>query len=174
MLNKNQKVQIVDTLESEFSDASMIILSDYTGINVNEMSDLRKELASKGFHAKISKNRLVKRAFKKLNYNVEDSLLKGQNIFFNSKEDTVGLSKSLVDFAKNNEKLKIKGGLLDGNFVSTDEIVNLSKLPSKEELIAQLIGQLKNPINKFVMTLSNPINGFAHVLTNIKNKIGGD
>ena len=55
MLNKNQKVQIVDTLESEFSDASMIILSDYTGINVNEMSDLRKELASKGFHAKISK-----------------------------------------------------------------------------------------------------------------------
>ena len=174
MLNKNEKLKIVETLEEDFKDSTMIILSEYAGINVNEMVNLRKTLSSSGFQAKVSKNRLVKRAFNKLEYDFDESLLKGQNILFNSKNDSVGLSKALVEFSKNNEKLMIKGGLLDGKYVSTEDITNLSKLPNKDELIAQLIGQLKNPINKFVMTLSNPINGFAHVLTNIKNKIGGD
>ena len=79
------------------------------------------------------------------------------------------MSKILVDFSKENENLSVKGGVLEGKFISNEEITKLSKLPSKAELIAKTVGLIKGPLTGLVGTLSNPINGFINVLNNIKN-----
>ena len=174
MLTKEQKVKVVSEIVDSLSDQEAMIISDYSNLKVNELTELRKIITTKGFKAKVQKNKILKRALDNQDIKLPEDSLKGQNIFFETTDDVVTLSKILVDFSKENENLEIKGGILEGKYIDTSQIQELSKLPTKEVLIAKFIGQLKNPLNKLVMTLSNPINGFVHVLSNIKNQNGGD
>ena len=174
MLNKTQKQELVNELTAEVSENEALIISDYKGLKVTDIDALRKSLAAEGFKAKVTKNRLIKRAFDGLTIELPEGVLKGQNMFFQTKDNVVGLTKILVKYSEENENLKIKGGIFDGQFIGTEKIDQLSKLPSKEVLIAKLIGQMKAPMSRLTATLSSPVNGLVGVLTNIKNKIGGE
>ena len=174
MLNKVQKETIVNELIESYSSKEAIVIANYSNLKVNDIVDLRKSITKEGFKAKVYKNRLFKRSLDSKGVDVPGETLKGQNIYFETSSDVVSLCKLLVNYSKENENLQLTGGILDGAYITPHQISDLSKLPTKEELIAKFIGQVKSPISKLVMTLSNPINGFAHVLSNIKNKIGGD
>lgn len=169
MSNINLKKEKVKATVNQFQDSEALIISDYKGLNVSDLTELRSRVRSKGFESKVIKNRLFKFVANDFKFDIPDEILKGQNIFFKAEKDVVELTKILVGFSKENENLKVKGGVLDGAFISDSQVTELSKLPSKQELIAKTVGLIKGPLTGLVGTLSNPINGFINVLNNIKN-----
>ena len=164
-----KKKIIVKDIENEFSDSEAIIVSDYSGLSVGDITDLRQRMFNEGFYVKVLRNRLTKRAFDNQKFEYPEELLKGQNIVFKSDDNIVGLSKILVSYQKEYENFEIKGGVLEGNYIDNKQIGELAKLPSKEELIAKTVGLIKGPLTGLVATLSSPVNGFINVLNNIKN-----
>ena len=164
-----KKKIIVKDIENEFSDSEAIIVSDYSGLSVGDITDLRQRMFNEGFYVKVLRNRLTKRAFDNQKFEYPEELLKGQNIVFKSDDNIVGLSKILVSYQKEYERFEIKGGLLDGNYIDNKQIGKLAKLPSREELVAKTVGLIKGPLTGLVATLSSPVNSFINVLNNIKN-----
>ena len=169
MANIDLKKKSVKKISEQFSDSEALIISEYKGLNVEQITNLRDKVRQGGFSSTVIKNRLFALSSKSIGLDIPKEVLKGQNIFFKADSGVVELSKILVDFSKENESLSVKGGVLEGNFISNEEITKLSKLPSKAELIAKTVGLIKGPLTGLVGTLSNPINGFINVLNNIKN-----
>ena len=169
MSNIEDKKNSVDKIAEQYSDSEAFIVSEYKGLNVEQITELRSLVRNGGFSSSVFKNRLFLRAIEKLKLNVPNDVLKGQNIFFKADNDVVELSKILVKFSKDNESLNLKGGVLEGSFIDKTQVIELSKLPSKDELVAKTVGLIKGPLTGLVGTLSNPINGFINVLNNIKN-----
>tara|TARA_B100000700_G_scaffold241730_1_gene269148 strand:- start:35 stop:550 length:516 start_codon:yes stop_codon:yes gene_type:complete len=164
-----KKKEIVKNIETEFKDSEAIIISNYSGLSVSDITDLRKRVFKEGFFVKVLRNRMTKRAFDANKFECPEELLTGQNIIFKSDDNIVGLTKLLVSYQKDYESFEIKGGLLDGKYIDSKQIGTLAKLPSKEELIAKTIGLIKGPLTGLVATLSSPVNSFINVLNNIKN-----
>ena len=168
-MSVDEKKKKVDDIVKQYSESESFIISEYKGLNVEQMNEIRSLVRNAGYSASVIKNRLFQRAAGSMSIEIPKETLKGQNVFFRADKDVVELSKILVKFSKNNESLSLKGGVLDGGFIDDKQIVELSKLPSKTELIAKTVGLIKGPLTGLVGTLSNPINGFINVLNNIKN-----
>ena len=163
------KKDLLTQIANDYNESEAIIISDYSGISATDIVELRQQIFKQGFRAKVIKNRMIKRWFETQQYDVPDNILKGQNIFLKTDNNVVGLSKLLVDFTKENESFQIKGGILNGDYIDEKQIKHLSKLPSKEDLIAKTVGLIKSPLTGLVLTLSSPLNAFINVLNNIKN-----
>lgn len=168
-----EKRQTVEDITLKIKDASMIILSDFRGLNVAKLTEFRRELRNQGAEAKVYKNTLTRLAFKNLNLSYPDEMLQGPTILVSSVEDMTKLTKTVVEFGKKNEALVIKGGVLDAASLDSNAIKELAKLPSREELIGQAVALIKAPLTALVMNLSSPLRGFGNVLTAIKNKKDG-
>ena len=130
----------------------------------------RKELREHGVDYKVYKNTMLKRAFDATGNEAANDLLVGPTVVAFGIEDAVQPAKILNDFAEDNDRLEIKGGLLDGRIVSVDEVKELAKLPSREVLIAQLLGGLNAPIQGLATVLSGNIRGLAVALNQIREK----
>mgnify|MGYP003960915515 CR=1 FL=1 len=169
MSNLDLKKKQVERISEQFSDSEAFIISGYKGLNVEQLTELRSKVRDGGFTSTVIKNSIFSFSSKSLGLDIPKEILKGQNIFFKADKDVVGLTKILVGFSKINENLSLKGGVLEGSFISNDQVTELSKLPSKAELIAKTVGLIKGPLTGLVGTLSSPINGFINVLNNIKN-----
>ena len=180
MTNQQAKVsevkrQAVEDITQKVKDASMIILSDFRGLNVAKLTEFRRELRKQGAQAKVYKNTLTRIAFKNLNLSYPENLLQGPTILVSAVEDVSKLTKAVVEFGKKNEALVIKGGVLDAASLDSNAIKELAKLPSREELIGKTVSLIKAPLTALVQNLSSPLRGFGNVLTAIKNqKDGGE
>jgi large subunit ribosomal protein L10 len=141
-----EKVKVVDAAKKYFQDSKITIIADYRGLNVAQMSELRNKLRNGQTECRIIKNTFVKIACKQNNIPYNEKMLKGPSVFVFSKGDPVFPAKILSQFAKQNELLKIKGGYLDNKELSAADIMQLSKLPSREQLIAKLAMTLNSPI----------------------------
>lgn len=148
-----QKEEEVKQLSEKLKEAKLILLTDYRGINVADVTKLRTELRNVNGEYKVIKNNIVKRA---LNLNGEtglDELLEGPTAVVIGTEDYLEPSKVIYNFSKNNDFYKIKGGIIDGKVMSAEEIITLAKLPSRQELIAKLAGALLGNITKLAVAL---------------------
>ena len=148
-----QKEEEVKKLAERFKTAKVILLTDYRGINVSDVTGLRTELRNVNAEYKVIKNNIVKRA---LNVNGEsglDSLLEGPTAVVIGDEDYLEPSKVIYNFTKANDFYKIKGGIIDGKVMTAEEIITLAKLPSRQELLAKLAGSLLGNITKLAVAL---------------------
>lgn len=148
-----QKEQEVNELAAKFKDAKIILLTDYRGINVTDVTGLRSDLRNANAEYKVIKNNIVKRA---LNLNGEaglDDVLAGPTAVVVGTEDYLTPLKAIYKFAKENDFYKIKGGIIEGKVMTVEEIITLAKLPSREELIAKLAGALLGNITKLAVAL---------------------
>ena len=170
MPNIELKEKNVDKLAENIEKSRGVIVAGYSGLTVSELTELRSNLRADGSFATVFKNGITKRAFGKLKRTYPEELLKGPNIIVYSETDAVSMSKHVVDFSKNNEKLIIKGGFLSEDYIDFKMIDQLAKLPSRDELIAKAVGLIKSPITGLVMSLASPVNGLVNVLNNIKSK----
>ncbi|SHF82651.1 LSU ribosomal protein L10P [Caldanaerobius fijiensis DSM 17918] len=170
MLNKAEKAQIVQELKEKLSTAQAAILVDYKGINVEEDTKLRRELRQSGVEYKVVKNTLLSIAAKELGYEGLLPYLEGPTALALGVKDPVAPAKVLYNYAKDHENFKFKVGILQGNIIGVDEIINLAKLPPKEELIAKVLGSMNAPIANFVGVLSATLRNFVYVLNAIKEK----
>ena len=148
-----QKEEEVNKLLEKLKQAKVIILTDYRGINVADVTKLRTDLRNVNSEYKVIKNNIIKRALDANGENGLDDLLEGPTAIIIGTEDYLEPSKIIYNFSKKNDFYKIKGGIIDGKVMTTEEIITLAKLPSRQELIAKLAGALLGNITKLAATL---------------------
>lgn len=148
-----QKEEVVKNLAERLKSAKVIILTDYRGISVDDVTKLRSDLRNANAEYKVIKNNIIKRAFDMNGESGLDELLAGPTAILMGDEDYLEPSKVIYKFAKDNDFYKIKGGIIDGKVVTAEEIVTLAKLPSKQELVAKLAGCLLANISKLAVAL---------------------
>jgi len=148
-----QKEEEVKKLSENLKDAKVILLTDYRGINVADVTKLRADLRNVNSEYKVIKNNIIKRALNENGENGLDELLEGPTAIVIGKEDYLEPSKVIYNFSKNNDFYKIKGGIIDGKVMTAEEIITLAKLPSRQELMAKLAGALLGNITKLAIAL---------------------
>ncbi len=168
---KKEKELKVEEIYQKLSQSSSVIFTDFKGLTVAELSQLRAKLREVGAEYRIVKNTLALRAFQRYfpQGNVEE-YLKGPTAFTYCYGDPFGILKILMDFSKNHEDLKLKGGIIDGELYNSKEIKELANLPPKEVLLAKLIGGINTPLTRLVFGLKWPINQLVWALETIKKE----
>lgn len=167
---KPEKKDALQKIKSKIEQGTISIFADYRGLTVGQVTKLRVAIRKKNGEMYVCKNTLARRALQELNIACPDALLSGPSALINTTADPVQMTKVLVDAAKDMEKLTIKGGIFQNESVDESKIKQLAKLPSREVLIAQVIGQIKAPLTALVMTISGPIRGLVYVLKAIEEK----
>ena len=152
----NQKKEEVSKLAEKIKEAKVVLLTDYRGINVLDVTELRAKLRGANTEYKVIKNNITRRALEECKPEGVEALeatLEGPTAVILGYNDYLETSKIIYEFAKENEFYKIKGGIIDGKVVSAEEIITLAKLPSKETLIGMLAGALLGNISKLAVAL---------------------
>ena len=149
----NQKKEEVANLAAKMKEAKIILLTDYRGINVADVTELRSELRKSDSEYKVIKNNIIRRALAENGIEGLDDLLEGPTAIVIGTEDYLEPSKVIYNFSKNNEFYKIKGGIIEGKVMTAEEIITLAKLPSRQELMAKLAGALLGNITKLAVAL---------------------
>jgi large subunit ribosomal protein L10 len=149
-----EKVEAVARLKTAL-DVATVILADYQGLNVKEISDLRSKLREAGCGCTVVKNTLFRLAVTDTNAAPLAEGLAGPTAVVFTDDDPVGAAKVLQGFAKAVKPIKVKSGMVDGNLCSAEQIEALSKIPPKQELYAMLVGGLQSPITGLVGTLQS-------------------
>lgn len=177
MLTKAKKVELLDELAVVLKESSIVAFTDFKGVPVADSNEMRSEIFKKfegGANYKVTRNSLIKTAIKKAELNIEDfeEILKGSTgIFYVKEGDPIEGLKLLTEFAKKHKDLPIvKGGLLEGKVFTAEEAIELSKLPSKQELLATLVGSLNAPISGIVNVLAGTVRSLVNVLSAIKDE----
>ncbi|KXB66833.1 ribosomal protein L10 [Aedoeadaptatus coxii] len=164
------KINLVNEIKEKIEKSQSIVFVDNKGLNVAEVTELRKNLRENGVDYKVYKNTMMKRAFSDLGIEGAEEFLAGPTAVAFGIEDAVQPAKILNDFAEDNDRLELKAGVLDGKIVSVDEVKALAKLPSREVLVAQLLGSLNAPLQGLATVLSGNIRGLAVALDQIREK----
>lgn len=165
-----QKKQHVSELAEAFKNANVGVLVDYSGITVEKDTKLRKQLREAGCQYKVVKNTLLHLAFEQAGIEGLDDQLNGTTAIAISENGYTEAPKILSDYAKENDNFQIKAGFIDGGSVDAKSIGELAKLPSKEVLVAQVLGGFNAPIQGFANVLSGTIRGLVVALNAIAEK----
>ena len=158
-----EKVAEVQAIADRIQSAKCMILTDYTGLTVEKMTVFRRNCRAQSIDCRVVKNRLARIAADDSGMSVMREHLKGPTAILFGMESQVDAAKIAVDFAKDNEALKVKGGFVDGKYLDPNQVVALSKTPSREELLAKMMGSINSPASGLVGT----INGVAAALARV-------
>ena len=148
-----EKQAQVSELASKMKEAKLILLAEYRGINVADVTEMRSKLRKVNAQYSVIKNNITRRALAECKIEGLEEQLVGPVAVVMSNEDYLEPSKIIYEFSKENDFYKIKGGVIDGKVVSAEEIITLAKLPSRQTLIAQLAGALLGNISKLAVAL---------------------
>jgi len=169
-LKRMQKEKIVEALHEKFSRAKTALLTDFRGLNMSAISELRSQLRDASVEYQVVKNTLAARASEGTDMSLLKDHFSGPCAVALSYEDPVAPAKVLTKFSEENKALEIKIGIVDGRVIDLDGIIRLSKLPSEEELLAKLLMTLNAPITGFVTVLGGVLRNFMGVLEAIKRQ----
>lgn len=169
MAVKEAKVKAVEELKDKFDRSSAVILTDYRGLNVADITELRRKLKEQGIEYKVAKNTLTRIAIKDFDYDL-DEFLEGPTAMAFSYEDPVAPAKALTDFAKIHKELEIKAGVVEGKVVSKDVISELAKMPPKEQLLASAVGAIQSPLYGIVGVMQGTLRNVVYTLQAIQDK----
>jgi len=148
-----EKQEAVAVIAAKIAASSSTVVADYRGLNVAQVTELRKQLREAGIEFQVLKNSLVRRATEGTDYVELNNILTGPTAIAFGKEDAVAPAKILNDFAKKNDALKLKGGVVEGKVVSQEEIKALAELPSREGLLSMLLSVLQAPVRNFALAV---------------------
>jgi large subunit ribosomal protein L10 len=168
-LNLEGKKEVVAEVSARLANAQTVVLAEYRGLPVEAITVLRARARSNGVYLRVLKNTLARRAvqgtpFEKLADHMVGPLAYGIS------EDPVAAAKVLHAYAKENDKLVIKGGAMAGQVMSAKEVSQLATLPGREELLAKLLGTMQAPIAKFVQTLNEVPSKFVRALAAVRDQ----
>jgi len=167
-LNLEGKKEVVAEVAAKIATAQAVVLAEYRGISVEDITNLRKQARASGVYLRVLKNTLARRAvqgtpFEKLGDQMVGPLAYGIS------EDPVNAAKVLAAYAKGNDKLVIKGGSLPNQVLNAKQIGALATMPSREQLLASLMGTMNAPITKFVQTLNEVPSKFVRTLAALRD-----
>lgn len=167
MLTKKQKQQIVEDLTEKISKTKSVVLVEFTGTNTGQLSEVRRELKKNNAELKVAKKTLVNLALEKNNFKVDLDQFKTQVAVALGYGDEVSAIKVLDKISKTTKTLKMLSGIVGKDYFDQKSILALAKLPSREELLAKLVGTISAPISGFVNVLQGNISGLVRVLDQI-------
>ena len=168
-----EKVAVVDEVRDKLAGADAALLTEYRGLTVKQLADLRRQLRPTGAEYKVYKNTLVRFAAREVVDDQLDSLLTGPTAITFVRGDAAAVAKTLRDFARTNQALVLKGGLLGAKVVSAKDVEALAELPSRDVLLAQLAGALQAPLTKLAGLLQALPRNFAYGLSALIEQRGG-
>lgn len=165
---KQQKIETVEALGKGFKDSKSVVFANFQGLSVAEVDELRGACRAENIQVLVAKKTLVKRACEEAGYEVDPKTFEGGIVTFFSVDDEVAPARVVNDFAKKHSVVSIFGGVLENKFIDASYVSNLATLPSKQELLGQLVGSLNAPVSGFVNVLAGNLRGLVSVLNNIK------
>ncbi|MBM1691539.1 50S ribosomal protein L10 [Sulfitobacter geojensis] len=168
-MDRAQKEQLVDELGQIFESSGVVVVSHYVGLTVAEMQDLRARARAADASVRVAKNRLAKIALQGKPCESIGDLLEGMTVLTYS-EDPVAAAKVAQDFAKENQKLVILGGAMGENALDVAGVEAVSKMPSRDELIATIAGMLGAPASNIAGAIGAPASNIASILSTIEDK----
>ncbi len=160
MMNKNQKKQYIDDMKSQFDKSEAVIVTHYQGLTVSQLDELRKRMREHGIIFKITKNRITKLALEKTKCKDLSELFTGPTAVAMS-EDAITSAKILTKFSKENENLKILGGIMGKDILDVAGVQNVATLPTLDEARAKIVGILRSPAQKIASILLAPASKIA-------------
>ncbi len=152
-LNRTEKQAVVEEVAALVSKAQTLVLAEYRGIEVEPMTRLRAQARSKGVHLQVLKNTLARRAVQGTSFEVLAGDMSGPLIYGFS-EDAIAAAKVINDFAKTNDKLVVRAGAYNGSKLDAEGVKQLASIPSREELLAKLLGVMQAPLTGFVAAMA--------------------
>ena len=169
-MRKEEKKEIVTQLHDDLGDSQAVFVADYIGLNVEKITKLRKNVKTAGGTFTVVKNTLLRRAAKDTPAEALGDFFIGPTAIAMVKGDPLGVAKALVDFAKDNEILEVQGGILGTQVLDLDKIQALAKMPSKEVLLAKMLGSMNAPVTNFVGVFAAMLRPLVYVLKAIENQ----
>jgi large subunit ribosomal protein L10 len=169
-VNRAEKAAVIEEITADINEAQAVFAVDYRGITVTQIADLRSKLRESDTTFRVVKNTLTERAADQAGAETLKALLEGPTALAFVKGDAAAAAKTISDAAKVTELLPFKGGLMDGNELSVDDIKAISKLPSREVLYGQLVGMVAAPITGLARSLNGLLGGLAIALAGVQEK----
>ena len=154
-MNREQKSSYVSSLKESLNNNEAMMIYHYHGLNVNQLDDLRNQMREAGALLKVTKNRITKIALKDTQHEEAISLFSGQTGVALSK-DPITLAKTLVNFQKKNDMLKIVGGVMDSKVLAPEDVAKIATLPTLDEARAKIVGILQTPAQQLISILLAP------------------
>ena len=162
-MNREEKSELIETLQATLFEATTVVVTHQSGMTVAESTELRAKMREAGAGYKVTKNRVTRIALQDTKFKELEGLFTGPTAM-GSSADPVAAAKVLVDFAKENDKLSIVGGSLDGKILDKAGVEALAKMPSLDELRAKLVGLLNAPATKVARVAQAPASQLARVI----------
>lgn len=169
-LNKQEKGQLIADLKEKFSRAKTVVFTDYKGMTVAELTELRSLLKKSSLDYGIVKNTLARIASRDTAVEVAADAFKGPVGVAIGYDDPVLVVKKVLEFTKTHEKLQVKGAVVEGKLCEQREVKEIAALPSREVLLSMLAGVLQAPLSKMAGALYATVSSFAYAMEAIKNK----
>ena len=169
-LNRIEKAQVVSELQKKFERAKGIVFTDYRGLNVEEITGLRDSLRDSALEYRVVKNSLARIAAEGTPVDQAKDILAGPIGIAVGYDDPVLVVKKVLEFNKSNDKLEIKGGVVEGSVFSFNDLKSISMLPPKEVQLSMLAGAMKAPTTKLAGLLSATVTKFAYAMEALKDK----
>lgn len=163
-------MELVQGVTEQLRKSQSIVLTDFQGITVAEVNDLRSQLRAQSVSMRVIKNRLLRRALVEAGCDAIDDMLVGNTAVAFGEEDPAAPAKVLLKFAKTNDKVKIKGGLLEGRRINAAGISDLAKLPGRRELLAIIAGDFKQPATKMAVVMQQGLLKVAYAMKALAEK----
>ncbi len=171
---KQKNIDDVASLKQDVESSSAMLVTDYRGLTVSEITVLRRKLRETDTEYKVAKNTLLTLAAGERATDEFVKMLEGPTaIAFVKGDDPVAPAKAIVDFIKDHKSMSIKGAFVEGQVLDTDEVTALSKIPPKDILISRMIGSIQSPISGLVGTLQGTISGLVYTLQSVADQKSG-
>ncbi len=168
--SKVQKQQTIESLVSEFKTAKSVVFMNFQGLKVKESEELRKLCRDQQVVYLASKKTLIQKALESAGVSAQVRDFEGSLAVAFGQGDEVAPARVVADFAKKHEAVKVYGGVLEGSFIDGAKVMSLAKLPTKHQLLGQLVGTLNAPVSGFVNVLAGNLRGLVNVLNAVKDK----
>ena len=168
-LNLEGKKEVVAEVSARLKNAQAVVLAEYRGLPVEDITVLRKEARSSGVYLRVLKNTLARRAVKGTPFEKLSDQMVGP-LAYGISDDPVAAAKVLHAYAKKNDKLVIKGGAMPNYVMTGKEVGNLATMPGREQLLAMLLGTMQAPIAKFVQTLNEVPSKFVRTVAAVRDQ----
>ncbi|HNY66846.1 MAG TPA: 50S ribosomal protein L10 [Deltaproteobacteria bacterium] len=172
-MKKEKKEVTVNQLRDELWKSQAVFVTDYMGLNVEKITQLRKSVKAAGGTYKVVKNTLLERASQDLPAHLLEDSFAGPTAVAMAFKDPVAIAKILVNFAKENEKLEIQTGVLGKQVLTANDVQELAKMPGKEQLLAQMLGSINAPVSNFVGVMAAVLRQLLYVLSAIEKQKQG-
>lgn len=168
---RSEKIEFVNQISDKLRQSQSVILADFRGLTVAEMTDLRRQLRKAGIDLKVIKNRLGKRALSNAECETLDEYLKGNTAWAFGLTDPVEPAKILSNYAKDNEKLILKGGLLDRKRIGPQMVTQLAAMPGRKELLSKMAGGMKQPAVKVASAMNASLTKVVYAFNALAKKL---